>query len=173
MSPDDSKIRRRSRSTLSLLLLGTMLLVVGCGGYVLEGRAVSGDYSSVELVDPDDPRLDLPGLGGVTIELIRDPESLGKRVVGRSNSQGNGSVRLSVGDFGVGFLEEDWDIRVLNRGAECAVARLSLPFDPTSRRLLVIVRKGDGRERNSLGIEAERILQQEERQVPRDSVIFR
>ena len=62
---------------------------------------------------------------------------------------------------------------ILGGGAEYASARVSLPFDPSSRRLLVTVRKGDGRTRNSLGVEAERQLQGEEMHIPNDSVIFR
>ena len=173
MSPESSKGCSWFRSTSLLLLLASGLLVAGCGGYVLEGRAVTGAYSSAELVDVDDPRLNAPGLPGVSLELIRDPDSLGRKVVTRTSSKGEGAIKLSIGEFGAGFLDEEWDIRVLKDGSEYAIARVRLPFDSGSRRLLVTIRAGDGRDRNSLGVEAERMLQQEERQIPLDSAIFR
>ena len=174
MIPDSLKCGSRSnRSTALLMLLASCFVLVGCGGYVLEGRAVRGEYSSAELVDADDPRLDAPGMSGVNLELIRDPDSLGRRVATRTNSKGDGVIRLSISDFGVGFLDEEWDVRVLKDGSEYAIARVRLPFESGSKRLLVTIRPGDGRGRNSLGVEAERMLQQEDRQIPRDSAIFR
>lgn len=173
MNPEHCANRHWSTSVLLAIMVAGGLALTGCGGYVLEGRAVSGDYSSIELVDPDDPRLNGKGTPGVSIELIRDPESLGRKVVSRANSQGDGSLRLSVSEFGAGFLEEDWDLRVIKGGQEFAIARTELPFSPGSRRILVTIRAGDGRGRNSLGLEAERLLQQGERQVPQDSAIFR
>ena len=162
-----------SAKTALSMLVASSLTLVGCGGYVLEGRAVRGEYSSAELVDPDDPRLDVAGMPGVALELIRDPDSLGRRVATRTKSKGDGVIRLSISDFGAGFLDEEWDIRVLKDGSEYAIARIRLPFDSASQKLLVTIRPGDGRGRNSLGVEAERMLQQEDRQIPRDSAIFR
>lgn len=162
-----------SGSTALMLLLMSCFAMVGCGGYVLEGRAVSGEYSSVEIVDPDDPRLNASGIPGVNLELIRDPDSLGRKVVARTSSKGNGNINLSVGDFGAGFLDEQWDIRVLKNGSEYAMSRVRLPFGSGSKMLLVTIRPGDGRGRNSLGVEAERIFQQEDRPIPKDSAIFR
>ena len=173
MNPERMTNRHWSTSVLLAILIAGGLLLPGCGGYVLKGRAVSGDYSSVELVDPDDPRLNGTGTPGVSLELIRDPESLGRKVVSRANSQGDGGIQLSVSEFGAGFLEEQWDLRVLKGGQEFAIARMELPFNADSRRILVTIRSGDGRGRNSLGLEAERILQQGDRQVPQDSAIFR
>ena len=168
------RLERSCSGAIHAVLATTVVwLLAGCGGYVLEGRAVEGQYSGVEFVDTDDPRLDGRGMPSITVEVIRDPDSLGRKVVATGRSVGNGDLRIPVGEFGAGFLEEEWELRILGGGAEYANARVSLPFDPASRRLLVTVRKGDGRTRNSLGVEAERQLQGEEMRIPNDSVIFR
>lgn len=172
--PDSSGGRAAALRTASLLLLvlGATLLG-GCGKYVLEGRTVIGDYSTVELVEADDPRLlDTPA-PGVTVEVVRDPMSLGRKTVGKATSGGTGVIRLSIGEFGAGFLEEEWELRVVRNGSEFAAANVDLPFNPDSRRLLVVIRRGDGRTRNSLGVEAERQLKDDDLILPTDSAIFR
>lgn len=150
-----------------------MLVLVGCGTYTLEGRAIVGPFSGVELVEPDDPRLQEAGVSGVAIEVVRDPESLGRKAVARTTTSGSGAIRLSIGEFGAGFLEESWELRVLRGGEEYAVAQIDLPFDPGARRLLVTIRPGDGRGPNSLATEAERQLGDGDLRIPKDSAIFR
>lgn len=170
---DASDSRPRQVARLFALVLVAVAVLPGCGSYTLEGRAVLGSYSGVELVDPDDPRLRDEGVPGVSVEAIRDPDSLGRKTVGRANSNGSGGIRLSIGEFGAGFLEETWELRVLRGGSEYAVDRFELPFDPGSRRLLVTIRPGDGQGRSSLGREAERQLGDGDLRVPKDSAIFR
>lgn len=172
--PDSSGERAVALHTASfvLLLLAAMLLG-GCGTYVLEGRTVMGDYSTVELVEADDPRLSGTPAPGVTVEVVRDPMSLGRKKVGNATSGGTGVIRLTIGEFGAGFLEEQWELRVVRNGLEFATANVDLPFNPDSRRLLVVIRRGDGRTRNSLGVEAERQLKDDDLIFPTDSAIFR
>ena len=156
-----------------LAAIACCLSIVGCGAYTLEGRAVVGDYSGIELVDPDDPRLAGTGTSGMTVEVVRDPESLGRTIVTRASSNGSGAIRLVISEFGVGFLEETWELRVLRGGAEFAADRVSLPFNPDDKRILVTVRPGDGRSRSTLSTEAERLLGGEDSRIPSDSTIFR
>jgi len=156
-----------------LVLLAISLPLVGCGAYTLEGRAVVGDYSGIELVDPDDPRLAGTGTSGMMVEVVRDPESLGRKVVTRATSNGSGAIRVVIDEFGAGFLEETWELRVLRGGAEFAADRVTLPFDPDRKRILVTVRPGDGRSRSTLSTEAERLLGGEDSRIPSDSTIFR
>lgn len=175
---DQSNPPRRSGRLVRLVALLPMLLATigaapGCGSYTLEGRAVLGPYSGIELVDPDDPRLRDDGVGGVSIEVVRDPESLGRQTVARATSNGSGAIRLVIDGFGVGFLEETWELRALRGGSEYASDRFKLPFNAGSRRLLVTIRPGDGQGRSSLGAEAERQLGDGDLRIPRDSAIFR
>lgn len=163
-----------SRFRVALATLGFLLLSLGgCSDYVLKGRTVMGDYSTVELVEPDDPRLDDSAVPGVTIEVVRDPMSLGRKTVARATSGGSGAVQVSIGEFGAGFLDEQWEVRVVKNDAEFASNSFKLPFDPESKRILVVIRRGDGKARNSLGVEAEKQLGGDELRIPKDSVIFR
>jgi hypothetical protein len=156
-----------------LAWLAMSMPLVGCGAYTLEGRAVVGAYSGVELVEPDDPRLAGTGTAGITVEVVRDPESLGRKVVTRATSNGSGGLRVVVSEFGAGFLEEMWELRVLRGGSEFAADRMSLPFHPGDKRILVTIRPGDGRSRSTLSSEAERLLDGEDLRIPSDSTIFR
>ncbi|MEE2971961.1 MAG: hypothetical protein VX672_02460 [Planctomycetota bacterium] len=161
------------RSMAVFLAVGALILLGGCSDYVLQGRAVMGDYSTVELVEPDDPRLGDAPVPGVTIEVVRDPMSLGRKTVTRGTSGGTGAVSISIGEFGAGFLDEQWEFRVVRKDVDFASNLIKLPFDPDSKRILVVIRRGDGKARNSLGVEAEKQLGGEESRIPRDSVIFR
>ncbi len=163
----------RTGSVRLLVLLLSIVPLIGCGAYTLEGRAVVGAYSGIELVDPDDPRLSGTGSAGMTVEIVRDPESLSRRIASRATSDGTGAIRLVISDFGAGFLEEDWELRVLRSGSEFAADRITLPFNPGDKRILVTVRPGDGRSRNSLSTESERLLGGEDSRIPSDSTIFR
>ncbi len=167
------RVRRLSAAIRMLARLVVAMPLVGCGAYTLEGRAVVGDFSGIELVDADDPRLAGTGTAGITVEVVRDPESLGRKMVTRANSNGSGALRVVISEFGVGFLEEVWELRALRGGAEFAADRMSLPFDPRDKRILVTIRPGDGRSRSTLSTEAERLLGGEESRIPSDSTIFR
>ena len=59
-----------------------------------------------------DPR-SIPGRGvaGATIELIRDPRSLNRRVVSRTRSGSDGSFVLDADAFGAGWMVEEWLFR--------------------------------------------------------------
>lgn len=162
------------RVGVPLLLLVPLLIVLGgCGPYVLEGRVVRGDFGAIDIVDPDDVRLSDPGLGGVSVEAIKDPMSLGRKTIATATSQGDGSIRLVISDFGAGFLEDDWELRATRQGEEFAASIMRLPYDVSSRRLLVLIRPDAGRKRNSLATEAEKQLQGGDLQIPKDSSIFR
>ena len=126
-----------------------------------------------QLLDAFRPRLDDSAVPGVTIEVVRDPMSLGRKTVARATSGGSGAVQVSIGEFGAGFLDEQWEVRVVKNDAEFASNSFKLPFDPESKRILVVIRRGDGKARNSLGVEAEKQLGGDELRIPKDSVIFR
>ena len=154
-----------------LLLLCSLIILSGCG-YTLQGRAVSGAYNGVELVPADDPRLQDTGLSGVRIEAIRDPESLGRSVAASTTSGGNGTIALSISEFGAGWMDEEWDLRAKMGGEEFAYNRLRLPAQNSNLRLLVVIEPGTGRERSSMESEQERRLDEYGISIP-DSSIYR
>ena len=168
--------RMRSLGSSSLMTLAALLIVSGfggCGGYVLTGKAVVGAYNSIELVDKDDPRLKDRGTPGVRVEAIRDPDTLGRKTVATASSGGNGDLRLAISEFGVGFLEEMWELNVSMAGANYASNVFRLPFDADSVRLLVMVDPGSGRNGSSLNNEAQRELDSFDIRIPKDSSIYR
>ena len=161
-----------SRSSVCLLL-GLLLVVAGgCGGYTLQGQAISGQYNAVELVPSDDPRFDGPGLSGVRIEAIRDPESLGRSVAASTMSGGNGRINLVIGEFGAGWMAEEWDLRASMGSDHFAQRRMALPGKGSDLRLLVVVAPGTGDARSSMDEEQERRLKESGISIP-DSSIYR
>ena len=130
------------------MLIGAaaLLCLSGCGSYKLQGRAVQGDMSGVWIVDKSDPRLSdpssHPGLSGVAISVIRDPQSLGGKVVANGSSDGNGVISLTIGEFGAGWMDEQWEIRAARNGYLPAVNLLSLPGKLGDKRILVVLAKG-------------------------------
>ena len=148
-----------------------MLLMTGCG-YTLKGRAVSGAYNGVEIVTSDDPRLQDAGLPGIRVEAIRDPDSLGRSVAGSATSGGNGTISLNISDFGVGWMDEEWDLRVKMGSEEFAQNRVRLPGPNSNLRLLIVIEPGTGRERSSMESEQEKRLDDYGISIP-DSSIYR
>ncbi|MHC4246523.1 MAG: hypothetical protein GWP75_11340 [Planctomycetia bacterium] len=164
----------RLPSSLPAVLLSICVtLLGGCGGYVLKGRAVVGAYNTIELVDKDDPRLADRGTPGVRVEAIRDPQSLGRKIVATANSGGDGTIRLAISDFGAGFLEEEWELKAAMGGASYTANVFELPFDSDSVRLLVVVKPGSGRAGGSMQTESERELDSFDIRLPKDSAIYR
>ncbi len=97
--------------SLVFLLCGSL----GCSsGHVLAGRVVNAQSPGGRLVQSvDNDPLSIPGrqVSGATIELIRDPKSMNRRVVARAGSQSDGSFLLDVDAFGAGWMVEEWLFR--------------------------------------------------------------
>jgi hypothetical protein len=160
------------RIALPSFIVLILLATTGCGGYALRGQVISGPYNSVELVPSDDPRLKESGLSGVRIEAIRDPDSLSKNVAASTMSGGNGTVTLMIGEFGAGWMDEQWDLRASMGGDWFAQNRVSLPKPGSNLRLLVVVSPGTGSTRSSMDEEQERRLKESGISIP-DSSIYR
>lgn len=160
------------RTLLPILLVVASAALSGCSDYVLRGQAISGAYNSVELVPSDDPRLKDPGLSGVRIEAIRDPDSLGRDVAASTTSGGNGAINLAIGKFGAGWMDEEWDLRASMDGDWFAQNRVSLPGPGSSLRLLVVIAPGTGTARSSMEEEQQRRLKESGVSIP-DSSIYR
>ena len=160
------------RNVLPILLIIMVGTLAGCSEYALRGHAVSGAYNTLEIVPSDDPRLKDPGLSGVRIEAIRDPDSLGKEVVAATTSRGDGKISLVIGDFGAGWMDESWDLRASMGGDWFTQNRVVLPRRGSDLRILVVVAPGTGSSRSSLEDEQERRLKESGISIP-DSSIYR
>lgn len=144
----------------------------GCNAYTLRGHVVSGNYNMLELVPANDPRLGDPGMSGVRIEAIRDPDSLGKIVVSGATSGRNGEVRLVINEFGAGWMKEVWDLRARIGSDWFAESRTTLPKPSENLRLLVVISPGTGAARSSIDNEQQRRLGESGITIP-DSSIYR
>lgn len=125
-------------------------MLVSCGlaltssacGYRVEGRAVSGGFGTLSWVDASDPRLQRQGVPGVRVQLVRDPDRMRREVVAETTTAADGSFTLETRSFGVGWMDERWELSASRSGFGAAVTRSELPVDPSSRRLLVELQRG-------------------------------
>ncbi|MCB9846776.1 MAG: hypothetical protein H6814_00025 [Phycisphaeraceae bacterium] len=128
----------------ALLLLTLGAVLTGCGaGYQLRGKVIEGEISFIAVVSSDDPRLDGPGIPGVSIRLVSDPNKLNKEMLGEAVSGGDGSFSIGVDRVGAGFFNYDAGVSADRKGFEHAESQFNLP--PSDRRVLVILRPGINR----------------------------
>ena len=121
-----------------------LLTVAGCSsGYSLRGRVIEGDFSHLKFVSADDPRLvEGQGLDGAMVMVFRDPGSLGRKLAARSSSGSEGGFECTIGDFGAGWLVEDWEITVMRPGFANASLTGQIPRHKKDTRLLVVLARG-------------------------------
>ena len=92
---------------LAPLLLVSALLI-GCGSpNQLEGRVIDAGFSGARFITKEvrDVRA-IPGTGipGASIELVRDPRSLGREVVARATSDHEGNFKMKGDAVGAGWM---------------------------------------------------------------------
>lgn len=122
--------------TLSLLMCG------GCD-YQLRGRVLDTGFDSAQLVPVGDERLEQGSpVTGARIVLIRDPGSLKMSEVATAVSSSNGHFTIRPGEFGSGWMDEQWSIRISRQGYGGVEELITLPFDPKKSELLVTLARG-------------------------------
>ena len=129
------------RVSCAVLLSFLLCTVVGCSGTSsLKGRVVSGDFPIAEFVPADsaDPML-VPGegVGGVRIELIRDPNRLNREVVAVGTSRADGTFDIMVDAFGAGWMDEQWLFRCSHSRYPVVELLGSMPSGSSGRVLRV------------------------------------
>lgn len=131
------------RSLIVVLVAAAGLLMPGCGsGYVIQGKAIRGDYSSVTFVHPDDSRLQDPGMADVRVFLFRDPSSLGRELVATASSDDRGNFIIPINTFGAGWLVEQWLVHTYRPGTQSAESILTLPKRDTNLKMLITLGRG-------------------------------
>jgi hypothetical protein len=138
-------MKRPSVAATSFALLACIasLALAGCG-YRLDGKVVDG-FSGVAVVRADDPDARKSGIGGATIELVREPDTMNRAVAARATSDASGRFTLEVNGFGAGWMEEQWLIRVRRSGFETIETDLQLPREPKDRLAVVTMARGKSR----------------------------
>ena len=133
-----------SRVMFLLFLLSGLL--IGCSsGKGLSGRVVNGQSPGGRLVQTADvDPLSIPGRGvaGATIELIRDPRSMNRRVVSRTRSAADGSFVLDVDAFGAGWMVEEWLFRCTHPRNKTLELLHQMPSDLSSFLLIFDMTSG-------------------------------
>ena len=84
----------------ALSAVAACTLLAGCA-YTLDGKVVEG-FGSVVMGRDKDPDARKGGLGGATVELIRDAGTMNRAVAARATSGSDGRFILEVPAFGAG-----------------------------------------------------------------------
>jgi len=128
------------------LVVGTMLVAAQGCTYELRGRVIDTGFESVQFIDADDPRSDdgTP-VAGARIVLTRDPGALNRADVSSAVASSDGWFTLRVDEFGSGWMEEQWGLRVARSGFGGTEEIISLPFDPKKTVLLISMARGPAR----------------------------
>ena len=113
------------------------------------------------------------GISGILVEAVRDPDSLGRSVAGSGKSSGNGKITLAINEFGVGWMKEVWDLRVMMGGDLFAQNRVEMPKPGSNLRLLVVVSPGTEVQRSSMEEEQQRQLEDSGIHIPESSIFRR
>jgi hypothetical protein len=126
--------------TVGLIGLVVTICMTGCGGYVLYGKVIEGDYNALEIVDVDDMRLDQPGVPGASVRIINDPQSLGREELGvvMSNSEGVFRKTIDLPLAGVAIYDLGFVVRA--PGYAQTMAEHQLP--PKDKWVLIIIKRG-------------------------------
>ena len=134
------------KSFITLLILTAALQLAGCNSYVLKGKVVKGEKSSIELVHEMDPRIrafEPGGLANVEVRVYRDPDNMNKKLSGRERTPVDGTFSLNLGDFGAGWMTEEWLVQAYSYGFQTAQQQMKLPAKNAKTRLLITLAPGE------------------------------
>lgn len=114
----------------------------GCG-YHLSGRVVEGGFDSVDML----PRSQAEDAGGAPVvgamvELYRDPQTPKRKLVGTARTDDRGEFTIVLQDFGAGWMEERWLVRIRRNGYKGAEQSIELPGSPDGWRMLGTLTRG-------------------------------
>ncbi len=139
-----TSLRHAPRRVLTALCLAAAALA-GCSGpHTISGRVIEGPTSYIQVVEPDDPRLELPGVPGAMLHLEHRPGKIKKSTIDRQVADKDGRFTLTVDRFLAGAIPYDVSVHAERAGLRRATLYFTLPTDD-SKRLLVILAGGDDR----------------------------
>ncbi len=132
-----------TRTLAATIALITTLALAACG-YTLQGKVVRGDYSAIQIVDKDDPRLQNDGIPNVQIQLQTDPNRINRETIARLASTPDGTVNIPVDLPGAGMFIYDMGLYARKPGYEPAQHLFKLPS--SNRRVLITLAPGEDRD---------------------------
>jgi len=128
------------------ILIGAFIVIAlsslpGCG-YTLYGKVVRGEIASIETVHEIDPRLKGPGIINAEVIVRRDPKSPQPEMVGRTRSGDAGTFAMHIGEFGAGWMEEQWLVQAGMTGFANTQQMTKLPAGGGKWQLLITLAPG-------------------------------
>lgn len=122
--------------------LAIVALLSGCG-YHLSGRVVEGGFDGVDVL-PRSQAEDVGGapVAGAMVELYRDPQTPKRKLVGTARTDDRGEFTMVLQDFGAGWMEERWLMRVRRNGFKGAEQSIELPGSPDGWRVVGTLTRG-------------------------------
>jgi hypothetical protein len=133
--------RIASKPLAFAVLIAAFTLLPGCG-YTLRGKVVRGETSSIEMVHEIDPRLKAPGIMNAEVMVRRDPKSPHPEMVGRTRTGDEGNFAMNIGQFGAGWMEEQWLVQAGMTGFTNAQQMSKLP--PSGGKWQLLITLGPG-----------------------------
>ncbi|HVZ93709.1 MAG TPA: hypothetical protein VG797_04285 [Phycisphaerales bacterium] len=129
---------RRGLLTISALACGVS--VTACSPHRVTGKVVEGPVSQMLIVNPDDPRFDLPGIEGTQLTLRMDPQRPNRKVLAKVASGAEGEIDIPVDYLGAGWFEYDMGLTARHAGYQRADGFFKLPT--TDKRVLIMLTPG-------------------------------
>ena len=122
--------------------IALVAMLSGCG-YHLSGRVVEGGFDSVDML-PRSQAEDVGGapVAGAMVELYRDPQTPKRKLVGTARTDDRGEFTMVLQDFGAGWMEERWLVRIRRNGYRGAEQSIELPGSPDGWRMLGTLTRG-------------------------------
>lgn len=130
----------RSSARLAMLAAVSLALVACGGGYQLRGKVISGQATSVSVVDEHDPRLDEPGLAGASIRAVLDPREMSQKPLPAATTAGDGTFEVPVREPGAGLLK--YTVQVMGGRSGYQTAADTFPLPGGDKRVLITLSPG-------------------------------
>lgn len=131
-----------TRAPLAAAFLLITLFGVGCSSaYTLRGKVISGNISFATVVADSDDRMEGPGIGGVSIRLVSDPDKLKREILGETVTGPDGTFAIPFQRVGAGMMLYDVGLSARRDGfAPTVSSNFRLP--PESKRMLILLVPG-------------------------------
>lgn len=122
------------------LCMISLIALVGCSSYTIDGRVIRGPIPTIERVSSSDARLTETNAtgAGASISAVLEPETPTERVdLGSHLADDQGYFSIPVDALGAGLLEYEIQVLARRKGNQHAVRTLAMP-GPGERLLITL-----------------------------------
>ena len=82
-------------------------------------------------------------IANVEVRVYRDPDNMNKKLGGRERTPVDGTFSIGLGDFGAGWMTEEWLVQAYSYGFQTAQQKMKLPAKNAKTRLLITLAPGE------------------------------